>query len=230
MGNLCPWCVKKDTSSLVSNDHLTHSSGVLPSQFPVNVDDRTPFVALIVAEIFSMNLTWILDFWTNPIITGVDQCFTAMVNHLHYSHRLYHNHWVVGWKRVQVRRWRGFVLTNVSLCHSGASKETAENKMMTIVEEVFPKLIDVCGHSSTVHVSSTGSNSHLRQIVHQSLSSSGLPILPDVGLLNLPSLLSDRSISSDTCYHVARTAEELSRLFTDEIKITHRENLVAIFE
>lgn len=102
--------------------------------------------------------------------------------------------------------------------------------MMTIVEEIVPKLIDMCGQSSTVRVSSTGSNSHLRHIVHQSFSSDRLPVLPDVGLSNLPSLLADRPISTDACYHVARTAEELSRLLTDEIKITHRENLVAIFE
>ena len=102
--------------------------------------------------------------------------------------------------------------------------------MTTIVEETVPKLIDVCGQSATVRVPSTGSNSHLRQIVHQSFSSSRLPVLPDVSLSNLPSLLADRPISSEACYHVARTAEELSRLLTDEVKITHRENLVAIFE
>lgn len=93
MGNLCPWCVKKEeTSSSLSNGRLTDSSGVFTSQFPVDVDDRTPFVDLTVFKVLSMNRTCILDCWTNPIIMGTDRIFTTMVNHPGYSRRLHHNH------------------------------------------------------------------------------------------------------------------------------------------
>jgi hypothetical protein len=116
-------------------------------------------------------------------------------------------------------------------------KETVETKMAHIVDDILPKLIDVCSSTSHVHSNNTDANestaeSHdlFKQCVYQSISSTNAVKLPDVGLVNLPSLLADRPISTDMCNYVAHTAGELSRLFINEIRIVHREDLVVIFE
>jgi len=119
----------------------------------------------------------------------------------------------------------------------GSTNETAQTKMACIVEGMLSKLIDV-GHGGSGGVHQTNSNTngfntqndHLRQILNKSLSSTKTSQLPDAGLNNLPSLLSGRPISSDICHFVTRTAGELSRLLIEEIKITHKEDLVVVFE
>lgn len=117
------------------------------------------------------------------------------------------------------------------------TNETAETKMAFIVEGMLSKLIDVGnGGSSGIHPSNSNGNSfnsqndHLRQILTRSLTSSKIPVLPDAGLNNLPSLLSGRPISSDICHFVTHTAAELSHLLIEEIKIVHKEDLVVVFE
>ena len=108
--------------------------------------------------------------------------------------------------------------------------------MAFIVDGMLSKLIDVGSNHSGLHANNghanglNAQNDHLRNVLNKSLMSTQLTTLPDAGLTNLPSLLSDRPISSEICHYVANTASELSRLLIDEIKIVHKEDLVAIFE
>ena len=68
--------------------------------------------------------------------------------------------------------------------------------MAFIVEGMLSKLIDVGNGSSGLHQTNTNTNSlntqndYLKQILSKSLSSTKISKLPDVGLANLPSLLS----------------------------------------
>lgn len=107
--------------------------------------------------------------------------------------------------------------------------------MAIIVERMLPDLIDVGGwggaHQANMNAQhANGQNDHLRQILCKSLQSNRTSALPDAGTANLSSLLSSRPISSDMCHFVAHTANELSRLLIDEIKIVHKEDLVVTFE
>ncbi len=117
-----------------------------------------------------------------------------------------------------------------------STNETAETKMAFIVEGMLSKLIDVGSGGSNVPQTNSNTNGlntqndHLRHLLNKSFSSTKISSLPDAGLNNLPSLLSGRPISSDICHFVAHTAGELSRLLIDEIKITHKEDLVVVFE
>ncbi|CAF3870124.1 unnamed protein product [Rotaria magnacalcarata] len=112
------------------------------------------------------------------------------------------------------------------------SNETAESSMAVIVERMLPDLIDVGGWGGGAHQTimnirnSNAQNDYLKQILCKSLQSTRISALPDAGASNLSSLLSSRPISSDLCHFVAHTANELSRLLIDEIKIVHKEDLV----
>ncbi len=113
------------------------------------------------------------------------------------------------------------------------SNETAES---SIVERMLPDLIDVGGWGTGTNQTNTNiqnfnvQNDYLKQILSKSLQSTRFSTLPDAGISNLSSLLSNRPISSETCHFVAHTASELSRLLIDEIKIVHKEDLVVTFE
>ena len=108
--------------------------------------------------------------------------------------------------------------------------------MASVVEDIISKLIDVGNSTSNMHqtiainVEPNTEYDNLKQLVTKSLSSIKLSTLPDVGLNNISSLLSQRPISSDICSFVAYAAGELSNLLTDEIKIVHKEDLVVAFE
>ncbi len=117
-----------------------------------------------------------------------------------------------------------------------STNETTETRMAFIVEGMLSKLIDVGSSGSNLPQTNSNTNGlhspndQLRHLLSKSLSSTKISTLPDVGLNNLPSLLSARPISSDVCHFVAHTAGELSRLLIDEIKIIHKEDLVVVFE
>ena len=108
--------------------------------------------------------------------------------------------------------------------------------MTRIVERMLPDLIDVGGWGGGTHpIVSRSQNAnmqsdYLKQTLYKSLQSSRATTLPDVGLSSLSALLSRRPISSDLCHFVAHTANELSCLLIDEIKIIHKEELVVTFE
>lgn len=108
--------------------------------------------------------------------------------------------------------------------------------MATIVERMLPDLIDVGGWGGGTHQTnlnsqnSNGHNDNIKQALCRSLQSSRVSLLPDAGTSNLSSLLSGRPISSTLCHYVAHTANELSRLLIEEIKIVHKEELVVTFE
>jgi hypothetical protein len=108
--------------------------------------------------------------------------------------------------------------------------------MAIIVERMLPDLIDVGGWGTSTHQTSSNTqnlntqNDHLKQSLSKSLQSTRVSALPDAGTSNLSSLLSNRPISSETCHFVAHTANELSRLLIEEIKIIHKEDLVVTFE
>lgn len=109
--------------------------------------------------------------------------------------------------------------------------------MAVIVDRMLPDLIDVGGWGAVIHPTSSNTqtfnaqNDHLKQLLSKSLQSNRASAqLPDAGVSNLSSLLSNRPISADVCHFVAHTASELSRLLIDEIKIIHKEDLVVTFE
>lgn len=108
--------------------------------------------------------------------------------------------------------------------------------MTTIVERMLLDLIDVGGSGAgppqtNVNIqTSNAETDRLKQSLIKSLQSTRLLSLPDSGTTNLSALLSSRPISLDTCHFVSHTANDLSRLLIDEIKIIHKEELVVTFE
>lgn len=108
--------------------------------------------------------------------------------------------------------------------------------MNLIVDEILPKLIDVCrnvphpySQKSKINRSNDTENS-TKQRIEKSLVANSSTNFPDAGFTNLPSLMSDRALSSNLCHYLAYSTNELSRFFIDEIKIIHKEELVVIFE
>lgn len=118
----------------------------------------------------------------------------------------------------------------------GAPNEAEESTMATIVERMLPDLIDVGGWGAgppQTNVNTQPFNAQtdrLKQNLIKSLQSTRLLSLPDSGTTNLSALLSSRPISLQTCHYVSHTANDLSRLLIDEIKIIHKEDLVVTFE
>ena len=114
--------------------------------------------------------------------------------------------------------------------------ETNGAQVSNMSERMLPDLIDVGGwgpggHQTTANIAhNNAQNEQLKQSISKTFQSNSLSILPDAGASNLSSLLSGRPVSAEICHFVARTASELSRLFIDEIKIVHREDLVVTFE
>lgn len=108
--------------------------------------------------------------------------------------------------------------------------------MALIVEVMLSRLIDVSSSVSNINRANPNPNDFntdndcLQQPLIKSLSSTNVPLLPDVGLNNITPVLSRPTISSDICRFVTITASELSNLYSNEIKIMHKEELVVTFE
>lgn len=108
--------------------------------------------------------------------------------------------------------------------------------MAVIVERMLPDLIDVGGWGTGSHQNNptipnvSTQDEQLQQQLSKSLQSIRVSSLPDVGTSNLPTLLSNRPISPEICHFIAHTVTDLSRLLIDQIKITHKEDLVVRFE
>ncbi|CAF1200195.1 unnamed protein product [Rotaria sordida] len=208
MGNICSWCFKTENDSQLNSNVDDHSE-ITNSQRPVStskVNDRTPLLG-------------------------------KSGNHNNHS---------VTTSGFDNSQSNGEILPATQLppppiINEGGTEtktvnETAESKMAFIVERMLSTLIDVSNSESNIHQTNRNTNElntendYLRQLLTKSLSSTKILAIPDVGLNNLPSLLSGRPISSDICRCVAHTAGELSNLLFNEIKIIHKEQLVVVFE
>ncbi|CAF1084520.1 unnamed protein product [Rotaria sordida] len=216
MGNICPWCCRNEEDSQ-SNDNLGDNSTLSNSQRTLassDVNDRTPLLSKSGShnQYHHPVTPALLGSSTNIepsslLTTIVPPPPPPLLNDSHPE-----------------------TTTRFS------SNETAESSMAIIVERMLPDLIDVGGWGGGTHQTnintqnSNAQNDHLKQILCKSLQSTRVSMLPDAGTSNLSSLLSSRPISSDLCHFVAHTANELSRLLIDEIKIVHKEELVVTFE
>ncbi|CAF0823791.1 unnamed protein product [Rotaria sp. Silwood1] len=212
MGNICPWCCRNSEDSQ-SNDNLGGDSILSNSQRSVissDVNDRTP----LLTKSGSHNQ------YHQPVIPALLSSST----HIEPSSLL----------TTIVPPLPPPLLNDnqTDTTTKFSSNDTAESSMAIIVERMLPDLIDVGGWGGGTHQTnintqnSNAHNDHLRQILCKSLQSPRVSVLPDAGTSNLSSLLSSRPISSDLCHFVAHTANELSRLLIDEIKIVHKEELV----
>ncbi|CAF2397266.1 unnamed protein product [Rotaria sp. Silwood2] len=213
MGNICPWCCRNSDDSQL-HDNLGDDSAVSNSQRSLtspDVNDRTPLLSKSGSH--------------NQYHQPVTSAFLSSSTNVEPSSLL----------TTIVPPPLPPPLFNDNHIDSTtkfSSNETAESSMAIIVERMLPDLIDVGGWGGGAHQTninahnSNTQNDHLKQILCKSLQSTRVSILPDAGTSNLSSLLSSRPISSELCHIVAHTANELSRLLIDEIKIVHKEELV----
>ena len=108
--------------------------------------------------------------------------------------------------------------------------------MAFIVDGILLKFIDVTSSGINIHqpIINTDEfnteNNDLKSLVIHSLSSQQSLTKFDVGLNNLSSLLSQRTLSKDMCHFMAHNVTELSHSLINEIKVTHKEDLVVVFE
>ncbi|CAF3322607.1 unnamed protein product [Rotaria socialis] len=216
MGNICPWCRNSDDSQ-PSNNHGDHSAISTSQRSLISPDanDRTPL----------LNKSGGHNQYQSSVPTGLLSTSTTTEPSSLLSNivppppppRLLNDN-------------------HTDLTTKFPSTEIAESSMAIIVERMLPDLIDVGGwgggaHQTNMNIqNSNAQNDYLKQILCKSLQSTRISALPDAGASNLSSLLSSRPISSDLCHFVAHTANELSRLLIDEIKIVHKEDLVVTFE
>ncbi|CAF1028248.1 unnamed protein product [Adineta steineri] len=207
MGNICSWCLKNEDVSH-TNGHTGDYNGISNSQRSVSLSEDDPRAPLLKKSSSNHNHRPVTANNSNSQLNGESSSYAPFPTPL-----------------PSINEPRTDTTAKVS------TNETAESKMAFIVEGMLSKLIDV-GNARTGIMSTNSNingfnnqNDHLKQILNKSFSSAKLSLLPDVGLNNLPSLLSGRPISSDICHFVAHTAGELSRLLIEEIKIIHKEEL-----